>query len=48
MSSPVFAAALAYASQGLAIFPAPPGTKKSYKSADRSDGRRLGDDQGRG
>jgi putative DNA primase/helicase len=34
--------ALRYAERGLLIFPVPPGTKKSYKSADHSDGRAWG------
>jgi bifunctional DNA primase/polymerase-like protein len=35
-------AALAYAAHGWAVFPAPPGTKRSYKSAEHSDGRAWG------
>jgi putative DNA primase/helicase len=34
--------ALRYAERGLAIFPVPPGTKKSYKSEKYSDGRAWG------
>jgi hypothetical protein len=41
-SNPILQAALAYASRGLAIFPVPPGTKKSYKSAAHSGGRAWG------
>jgi Bifunctional DNA primase/polymerase, N-terminal len=36
------AAALAYAAHGWAVFPVPPGTKRSYKSAEHSDGRAWG------
>jgi hypothetical protein len=32
-------AAIAYAGRGWEIFPAPPGKKKSYKSAEYSGGR---------
>ena len=35
-------AALAYAAHGWAVFPVPPGTKWSYKSAEHSDGRAWG------
>jgi Bifunctional DNA primase/polymerase, N-terminal len=35
-------AALAYARSGVAVFPAPPGTKMSYKSARFNGGERLG------
>src|SRR5215471_5165254 len=35
-------AALAYAAHGWAVFPVPPGTKRSYKSAEHSDGRAWG------
>ena len=35
-------AALAYAAHGWAVFPVPPGTKRSYKSAEYSDGRAWG------
>jgi putative DNA primase/helicase len=34
--------AVAYASHGWAVFPVPPGTKRSYKSAEHSDGRVWG------
>ncbi len=34
--------ALTYANQGWPVFPVPPGTKKSHKSAKFSDGRRWG------
>jgi Bifunctional DNA primase/polymerase, N-terminal len=34
--------ALAYAAHGWAVFPVPPGTKRSYKSAEHSDGRAWG------
>jgi hypothetical protein len=40
--SSVLEAALRYAARGWAVFPAPPGVKKSYKSAEHSDGRRWG------
>jgi Bifunctional DNA primase/polymerase, N-terminal len=36
------ATALAYAAHGWAVFPVPPGTKRSYKSAEHSDGRAWG------
>ncbi len=45
MSKPghiMLAAALGYAARGLAVFPVPPGTKKSYKSAAHSAGRPWG------
>ena len=35
-------AALAYAAHGWAVFPVPPGTKRSCKSAEHSDGRAWG------
>jgi hypothetical protein len=35
-------AALSYAAHGWAVFPVPPGTKRSYKSAEHSDGRAWG------
>src|SRR6516165_2247811 len=35
-------AALAYAAHGWAVFPAPPGANRSYKSAEHSDGRAWG------
>lgn len=35
-------AALDYASRGWSVFPSPPGTKKSFKSAEHSDGRPWG------
>jgi hypothetical protein len=35
-------AALAYAAHGWAVFPVPPGTKRSYKSAEHSDRRAWG------
>ena len=35
-------AALGYAARGWFVFPAPPGEKKSYKSAEHSDGRKWG------
>jgi hypothetical protein len=38
----ILAAALAYASHGLAVFPARPDKKCSYKSAEYSDGRKWG------
>src|SRR5690242_6935786 len=34
--------ALAYAAHGWAVFPVPPGTKRSHKSAEHSDGRAWG------
>jgi hypothetical protein len=34
--------AVAYAAHGWAVFPVPPGTKRSYKSAEHSDGRAWG------
>jgi hypothetical protein len=42
MSARILAAVLANARRGLAQFPAPPDTKKSYKSAEHSDGRKWG------
>jgi hypothetical protein len=39
---PVLAAALAYAARGWHVFPVPVGTKKSFKSAQYSNGRRWG------
>ena len=42
MSTRVLAAALGYAALGLAVFPVPPDSKKSYKSAEHSDGRKWG------
>ena len=42
MSARVIAAAFAYAGGGLAVFPVPPDSKKSYKSAEYSDGRAWG------
>jgi len=38
----ILTAALRYAGKALWIFPAPPDSKKSYKSADHSDGRKWG------
>ena len=38
----VINAALHYAARGLAIFPVPPGSKKSYKSEQHSNGRKWG------
>src|SRR5260370_27771218 len=35
-------AALAYAERGWTVFPAPPGEKKSYKSANFSNGHKWG------
>lgn len=40
--NPVLAAALNYAARGWLVFPVPPGTKRSYKSAKHSDGRKWG------
>ena len=40
--SNILKAALAYAAHGWAVFPVPPGTKRSYKSAEHSDGRAWG------
>ena len=34
--------ALRYAAAGFSVFPVPPGSKKSYKSAEHSDGRKWG------
>jgi hypothetical protein len=42
MSSPILAAALAYAGRGLAVFPVPPDSKKSYLSEKYSNGRKWG------
>ena len=42
MTTTILAAALAYASRGLAVFPARPDKKCSYKSAEYSDGRKWG------
>lgn len=42
MSARILAAALAYAARGLALFPVPPDSKKSCKSAEHSDGRKWG------
>jgi hypothetical protein len=42
MTTTILAAALAYASRGLAVFPARPDKKCSYKSAEYSDGRAWG------
>jgi hypothetical protein len=42
MSSAILAAALAYAAGGLAVFPAPPDSKKSFKCAEHSNGRKWG------
>jgi hypothetical protein len=42
MSARILAAALAYAAHGLAVFPVPPDRKKSYKSAEHSDGSSWG------
>jgi hypothetical protein len=42
VSTRVLAAALAYAAHGLAVFPVPPDSKKSYKCAERSNGRAWG------
>jgi putative DNA primase/helicase len=38
----VLAAALAYATRSLAVFPVPPDSKKSHKCADRRNGRKWG------
>jgi hypothetical protein len=38
MSARILDAALADAGHGLAVFPAPPDSKKSYKSAEHSNG----------
>ena len=44
---PIVDHAIYYALEpGWAVFPAPPGTKKSYKSADHSDGRAWGATKG--
>lgn len=40
--SPMVSAALSYAARGWHVFPVPPGTKKSYKSAEHSGGRKWG------
>jgi hypothetical protein len=42
MSARILAAALGYAALGLAVFPARPDKKCSYKSAEYSDGRKWG------
>jgi hypothetical protein len=42
VSARILAAALGYAALGLAVFPAPPDSKKSYKSAEHSGGRKWG------
>jgi hypothetical protein len=42
MSARILAAALAYAGRGFAVFPVPPDSKKSYKSAKYSNGARWG------
>jgi putative DNA primase/helicase len=42
MSAPILKAALRYGDHGLFVFPAPPGAKRSYKSALRSGGSRWG------
>jgi hypothetical protein len=42
MSARILTAALAYAGRGLAVFPARPDKKCSYKSAEYSDGRKWG------
>ncbi len=42
MSAAIMASALGYAQRGLAVFPATPDRKKSYKCAARSDGRAWG------
>src|SRR5262245_53537079 len=42
MTSKRLEAALRYAAMGWHVFPAPPGKKKSYKSANLSNGRRWG------
>src|SRR5947207_10526076 len=39
---PMCAAALEYAARGWEVFPAPPGEKKSYKSAKHSNGAKWG------
>jgi putative DNA primase/helicase len=41
-SGDIVGAALKYASRGWHVFPSPPGTKMSYKSAKNSDGRKWG------
>jgi Bifunctional DNA primase/polymerase, N-terminal len=38
----ILTAALDYASRGWAVFPVPPGTKRSYKRGEFSNGRRWG------
>lgn len=42
MSTSILEAALAYAGRGLHVFPARPDRKRSYKSAEYSDGRKWG------
>jgi hypothetical protein len=42
MSARILTAALAYAARGVAVFPARPDQKSSYKSAEYSDGRAWG------
>jgi hypothetical protein len=41
-NNPMLEAALGYAAHGWEIFPAPPGEKKSHKSAEHSNGKRWG------
>ncbi len=41
---PMLAAALDYAERGWDVFPAPPGEKKSHKSAQYSNGAKWGED----
>ena len=40
--SAILDAALDFAARSIAVFPAPPDSKKSYKCADHSDGRKWG------
>src|SRR5215472_6071017 len=42
MNAPVRAAAVGIGKRGLAVFPVPPDSKKSYKSAEHSNGARWG------